>query len=166
MKISNKDEILNLSDGDFNISLQMINALDLLKLLEWKNSQRNYFFHKEIISHEQQKEWFLAYQTREEDFMFSVLVQGVAIGCMGIRFIKDEWDIYNVILGSSNHGKKGIMSKAFQAMLQFAISRHKNPISLKVLKYNPAVSWYEKNGFEITSEQKEYFCMTYIQQNY
>ena len=143
------------------LSLRMANDGDLPNLRQWKNEQREFFFFKSEILPEQQREWFRAYQQRPDDFMFMVLVANTPIGCMGIRLIDDLWDIYNVILGSSGYGGKGLMGKAFQAMLNFAVSRRANPITLKVLKHNPAVGWYRKNGFLVTSEQSDHFCMVY-----
>ena len=143
--------------------LRTANEADLENLRHWKNENREFFFFKNEIMPEQQFEWFNAYQCRSEDFMFLVIVDGEAVGCMGIRLINDSWDVYNVILGLKQFGGNGLMSRALQSMLHFAESRHSNQIALKVLKQNPAVSWYKKNGFFVTLEEKDFYSMSFQQ---
>lgn len=145
--------------------LRSASRLDLLNLRNWKNVRREFFFHTAEIAQEQQLAWFDAYLSRPNDYMLIVDVNKRAIGCMGIRLLADEWDVYNVILGNEMHAKKGYMSKAFQAMIAFASKQKFLPIKLKVLKHNPAVSWYQKQGFEIVSEQEDHFQMIFKLQN-
>ena len=80
---------------------------------------------------------------------------------MGIRALKNQWDIFNVILGEKSFSKKGIMSKAFKKMLVFAQQNKNLNISLKVLKDNPAIQWYEKIGFSFLREEKNYLELIY-----
>ncbi len=134
---------------------------DLENLRQWKNSQRDLFFHTEIISVEQQKIWFNEFQNRVNDYMFIVELNGISIGCMGIRLLSNRWDIYNLILGKSEFRKKGYMGKAFNAMLNFALTVKKSEITLQVLKFNPAVDWYKKNGFNVKSEHSNFYSMIY-----
>ncbi len=152
------------SDKD-EIQLKTSDQEDLLNLRQWKNSQCEYFFYQDVISLKQQQNWFYSYLNRADDFMFIVMVGQVPIGCMGIRYIDSEWDIYNVILGIDDFGKKGIMSKAFQSLLDFANATKQSPLTLKVLKHNPAVAWYQKNGFEIESDMSSYYRMIYRSKN-
>ncbi len=161
MKDLKKNITIIVSVDDPKMMLRTANEDDLTNLRQWKNDHREFFFFKGEISPEQQLEWFRAYQKRPEDYMFIVYVEESAIGCMGIRLIDDVWDVYNVILGSADYGGRGIMSKAFKKMLSFAVSRYPGQITLQVLKHNPAVDWYQKNGFLITSEQPDHFCMLY-----
>jgi RimJ/RimL family protein N-acetyltransferase len=111
------------------------------------------------ISPEQQRQWLRDYNNRADDFMFVVVLNSISIGCMGIRITNDVWDIYNVILGSLIHKKQGYMSKAFHEMLNFANSERDVPVTLKVLKTNPAVGWYQQNGFVISSERNDHYFM-------
>ncbi len=134
---------------------------DLHELRQWKNTNREFFFHTDEISVYQQQAWFEAYQQRPLDFMFMVLVQEIAIGCMGIRLEDNAWDIYNVILGDVTFGKQGVMGSAFQEMLVYAETLKPVPITLKVLKKNPAVDWYHKQGFVITAESTDYYAMRF-----
>jgi ribosomal protein S18 acetylase RimI-like enzyme len=157
--------LINVPDESNQAVLRAANRLDLLNLRNWKNAQRAFFFHTEEITEGQQQAWFDTYQSRPQDYMLIVDVNGRAIGCMGIRLLEAEWDVYNVIVGDAIYAKKGYMGKAFQAMLAFAASQTLRPITLKVLKHNPAVSWYQKQGFEITAEQLDHFQMSFKTQS-
>jgi hypothetical protein len=145
--------------------LRSASRMDLFNLRSWKNAQRAFFFHTAEITKEQQQAWFDSYLPRPNDYMLIVDVNERAIGCMGIRLLAGEWDVYNVILGDEMHAKKGYMGKAFQAMIAFASAQKFLPITLKVLKHNPAVSWYHKQGFEIVSEQADHLQMIFKTQN-
>jgi RimJ/RimL family protein N-acetyltransferase len=148
-----------------NLWLHTANETDLSNLREWKNKHRHFFFFNDEITPDQQAAWFLSYQGRPKDFMFMVKLEEEAIGCMGIRLIDNIWDVYNVILGLSQFQGRGLMGKAFEAMLGYAMSRHPTQITLKVLKHNPAVAWYQKNGFLITSEEEDHYSMSYLSDN-
>ena len=156
---------INVPDGSNQLVLRAASRLDLLNLRNWKNEQRVFFFHTKEITKDQQQAWFDAYQLRPHDYMFIVDVNERAIGGMGIRLLADDWDIYNVILGDEIYAKKGFMGKAFQAMLAFASAQTLRPITLKVLKHNPAVTWYQKQGLEIIAEQLNHFQMIFKTQN-
>lgn len=146
---------------DPRLHLRSAAEADLEDLRLWKNDQREYFFHKSEITPEQQRSWFTSFQDRPYDFMFMVECEDQSIGCMGIRLIDDGWDIYNVILGRQEFGRQGLMGKAFKSMLAFAVSIKDAPITLKVLKHNPAVEWYLRGGFVVTSTHDDHFYMTY-----
>ena len=156
-----KNFSLPISGAAQNLILRTAEERDLSALREWKNAQSEFFFYKGQISPEQQAQWFRGYQERPEDFMWMVQADQLTIGCMGIRQIDDVWDVYNVILGSDKHSGKGLMSQAFQTMLAFATTRAPRPITLKVLKQNPAVTWYQKNGFVISAEEDAHFFMSF-----
>ena len=147
---------LNL-DNNFYLKLIDINDLETIRI--WKNKNSNYFFHTEIITKDLQLDWYSKYILRDEDYMFVILKDNVVFGCMGIRKIDLQWDIYNVILGIESYGKRGYMSKAFKKMNDFSQEIYSLPITLKVLKHNPAVSWYLKNNFVITSIDENYYSM-------
>ena len=93
--------------------------------------------------------------------MFVIINNNSLVGCMGIRLINDEWDVYNVILGNIQYSKKGIMSIAFFKMIQYALSLKKTKISLKVLKNNPAIIWYKKQNFRIINSNENFHTMIY-----
>ena len=116
-----------------SLTIRSANENDLENLRQWKNEQREFFFYKDIITPEQQRAWFVKFQARNHDYMFIVDLNSKAIGCMGIRMLDEVWDIYNVILGLPDYGKKGYMGQALQAMLIYAQSVSQSPITLQVL---------------------------------
>jgi RimJ/RimL family protein N-acetyltransferase len=142
-----------------DFGLRTITDADLDNLRVWKNATRLSFFHQQEILPDQQQTWYSGYQQRPHDYMFVVSAAGRSIGCMGIRLCEQEWDVYNVILGEPEFRRRGLMSMAFRRMLQFALAARKLPITLKVLKTNPAVAWYEKNGFQIVADGGNHFGM-------
>ena len=143
------------------ISVKPINKSHLSKLGLWKNQNKNYFFHKDLITQEDQTKWYKLFKSRKNDYMFVIINNNSLVGCMGIRLINDEWDVYNVILGNLKYSKKGIMSIAFFKMIEFALSLKKTKISLKVLKNNPAIIWYKKQNFEIINSNENFYTMAY-----
>jgi RimJ/RimL family protein N-acetyltransferase len=131
------------------VSLRSIDIDDLELLRQWKNDHRFSFFYHEIIQPAMQTKWFSEFCERPQDYMFVVCYENIKIGCMGFRFVHDLIDIYNVILGLKDYGGRGLMSQAMQRMLQFIRSLYMQDIRVKIVKSNPALKWYKKNGFEI-----------------
>jgi hypothetical protein len=156
------DKIDFLHNGK-NISLSLIVEKDLSYLRQWKNYNKAFFFHSKEISENEQLKWYASYMLRENDFMFVVKNHESYIGCMGIRLIEENWDAYNIILGNSKFAKTGIMSASFQKMMIYAKQKKSTKITLNVLKKNPAVSWYIKQGLKIIKEIENYYKMEYIQ---
>lgn len=147
------------------ISIEPINKSHLRSLRLWKNQNKNYFFHKDFITHKDQTKWYKLFKSRKDDYMFVITKNNSLVGCMGIRLINDEWDVYNVILGNLKYSKKGIMNTAFLKMIQYAFSLKKAKISLKVLKNNPAIIWYKKQNFEIIKSNEKFYTMIYKNNN-
>lgn len=162
---NDKEKVVLFVSREPEIYLRAATNSDLENLRKWKNEQREFFFHKEEITPQEQYKWFLAFQDRPYDFMFMVAYEERIIGCMGIRWLDGTWDIYNVILGRPEFGGRGLMGKAFKMMLNYVVTLRKMPITLKVLKHNPAVHWYEKNGFAISAEHDDHFQMEYQANN-
>lgn len=156
-----QEKIVRLA-GQKNLEIRTITLADLENLRAWKNAHRMFFFHQEEIQPIQQEQWYSRYLQCSEDYMFIVEAEGHAVGCMGIRLLADGWDVYNVILGVTEYAGRGIMARAFQLMLQFASDRKHQPINLNVLKQNPAIGWYQKNGFQITSDGGGHFVMLHV----
>jgi RimJ/RimL family protein N-acetyltransferase len=132
---------------------------DLENLRNWKNLNKQYFFFQGEISEEGQRIWFGQYLSRPNDYMFMVEACGKCIGCMGIRIDPQEeaeWDVYNVILGLPEQGRKGYMSQALYMMCSWAHKWKQLPIRAKVLSANPALSWYCHNDFGVISHHDDY----------
>jgi RimJ/RimL family protein N-acetyltransferase len=124
---------------------------DQEQLREWKNAHRRFFFFQDVITPDMQRRWFEGHLQRPDDHLFTVVAEGSTIGCMAVRRLEDgSLDVYNVI-GGPGRGR-GLMSLAIRAMCRFAVDRYRAPVRLKVLKGNPAVGWYLRNGFRPVGE--------------
>jgi ribosomal protein S18 acetylase RimI-like enzyme len=144
-----------------SLHLTTVSDVHLERIRNWKNSERNFFFHKELITSAQQLDWFQNYLQRKNDFMFVINYSNIDIGCIGIRQIQNEWDIYNVIIGDKKFSKMGLMRTGLKEVINFSRQMNTLDITLKVLKINPAVSWYKKNNFKIIDEENEFYSMKY-----
>ncbi|HXU83037.1 MAG TPA: GNAT family N-acetyltransferase [Polyangia bacterium] len=150
------ESFLLVSDALPGISLRSAAPSDCDDLRAWKNENRQYFFFRDLISADGQRQWFAGYRQRPDDWMFMVLDQDRSIGCMGFRARDGQADVYNVILGRAEHGGRGVMSGAFRMMCSFARERLGVPVVARVLKTNPALGWYRKRGFDVVGDQDEH----------
>jgi ribosomal protein S18 acetylase RimI-like enzyme len=141
------------------LGLKSITHQDMDTVRLWKNKHKQFFFHQEDISVEQQELWYQSFVKRPYDLMFMTTYEQNVFGCMGIRWQEQHWDIYNVILGNQAFGKQGLMGKCLNTLLSYAQSLKQGKFTLQVLRHNPAVSWYQKQGFRITEEYETYFFM-------
>lgn len=133
---------------DPDVTLESITSDDLESLRQWKNANRQSFFFKSILAADDQLRWFSDYLERRDDYMFTVRSGGIAVGCMGFRYIDCKIDVYNVILGLPELGGRGLMSRGLRLLCTYAGQQYSGPISLKVLKVNSALDWYVRNGFQ------------------
>lgn len=146
-------------NNDPRLIIRLIKIKNIETLRNWKNQNKKFFFTKKIITISNQKKWFQSYNMRIYDFMFIVSFKGENFGCMGIRWQKNYWEIYNVILGNKKYRKKGYMGKAFKIMINFAIELKIGLIKLHVMKRNPAIKWYKKQGLKIINSYNNYHIM-------
>lgn len=155
-----KLEIKLAANNDPELIIRTIKKKDIETLRNWKNQHKNFFFTKEAISSTQQKNWFQSYSLRTHDLMFIISFKKDNFGCMGIRWLKNHWDIYNVILGNKKYGGKGYMSQAFMIMINLAKELKIGQIKLDVMKNNPAIKWYKKQGLKVISYSSNYYTMS------
>lgn len=131
-------------------------------LRQWKNANRQAFFHREVISVSGQTEWLHEYLDRDDDYMFLVIEAETVVGCMGFRRIDDAVDVYSVILGRPEYGGRGLMGNALRRMVAYAWQRYRLPVTARVLACNPAVKWYEHNGFRVVREYEGYHLLQWF----
>lgn len=148
-----------LTAPELDVALRTITEADLENLRQWKNANRFSFFFQDIIAPEQQAQWFRNYLQRPNDYMFIVTYAGQSIGCLGFRFIDNSVDVYNVIRGISDAGQRGSMSQALRLMCSYILSQSTAEIIAQVLLANPAITWYQKNGFDRHAEHPNYVVM-------
>lgn len=147
-----------------DLRLREITSSDLENLRQWKNTHRKSFFYQEIITEEQQKQWFENFKTRDNDYMFVAenYTAGdyVPIGCMGFRILEDNVDVYNIMRGAASASDASFtMQDAFTLMNAYVLSLGHDNITCMVLKTNPALNWYYKNGFKIEEEKDNYMLL-------
>jgi len=157
MIITNEQQIFSLQEIDFG---------DLENLRFWKNKHRNRFFHKEVITQEQQAKWFESYLNDEESKMFVVRLGVEAIGCMGYRIKDNIIDVYNIMRGVETKCDLFTMTDAFQLMLNFIKDKYQRKISCVVLNDNPAFSWYLKNEFVVKDKYETYSFLEHNPKRY
>ena len=142
-------------------SLKEIDLDDIEYLREWKNKHRNSFFHKEVITSEQQSKWFDSYSIDPENNMFVVMLANKAVGCMGYRMKDDIIDVYNIMRGVDTNDENFKMSDAFKLMLNYIHYKYHKKITCVVLNDNPAFQWYIKTDFLVRYEYKEHSFLEY-----
>lgn len=82
------------------------------------------------------------------------------VGFAGINIILDEAHIANIVV-KKNMRKKGIGSKLIEALIDEA-QKNTVSITLEVNETNlPAISLYEKYGFQKLGKRKKYYNNTY-----
>ena len=152
------------AEAEFRI--RDIDEGDIEDLRQWKNQNRQSFFLKEEVTPEQQAGWFTKFRERDDDRMFVVeqKVEGnwLKIGCMGFRVLEEEGcvDAYNIIRSRKLEPANFVFADPFKLMLAYAGALHPEmPIQCKVLSGNPAVEWYERNGFSKKEEREGFFLM-------
>lgn len=148
------------------IGLRTIAEVDLENLRIWKNDHRESFFFKGLISPEDQVKWFQGYLERPHDYMFIVAVDDHSIGCLGFRDIDEGVDIYNVILGVPEMGHRGLMDKALKILCTYVQKEYPGRQGAKVLRNNPALNWYQRNGFERVGDNEEYLDVKLDQESF
>jgi len=154
-----KEKVRLQSPTDKKLFLRSIDVGDLELLRQWKNDHRSSFFFQEIIKPDEQERWYDEFCKRQNDYMFLVCYDDLRIGSMGFRLIDNVIDIYNVMLGIEDYSGQGLMSKSLSLMNQFIASRYICLITAKIVKNNPALKWYEKNGFKIIETNERYYLV-------
>jgi len=151
------------ADWPILFSMRTIGADDIELLRGWKNEHRQFFFYKEIITEEQQQAWYRRWSLEAQDHLFIVEVENRSVGCIGTRLFQDTADVYNVILGDKQFGGKGVMSEALCATVAFSQLLYAGlPVCVRVLQTNPAIGWYERNGFSRVAANDEYVTMKWM----
>ena len=151
--------------ADIGVRLRGAGADDLELLRLWKNENRAAFFDQREITPEQQAKWFSGYLTRPDDRIYLVEERGpegwVTFGVLGVRLLERTVDIYNVMRGPSVTAGKGKLGKALTAVCGMGARTYGLPVTCKVVLDNTARSFYEHNGFELTSSEHGYHLLTW-----
>lgn len=149
-----------------NFRLKLAEEQDCEDLRTWKNANKQFFFHKQDITPEQQAAWFAKHQKDKFNYMFMVQEKTEDtdfknIGCMGFRFWDESvLDVYNIMRGPGEEHRipnsPYSMALAFNAMNNFIVNTYKLPVQCQVLTTNPTRNWYEKLAFEFVEEREDH----------
>lgn len=122
-------------------------ALEHLELLRrWRNANRHAFFDATEVTEEGQRAWWAAYQARDSDRQFVVLVDGRPVGTLGMG-TEPTHEVRRVMLGDKTFVGKGVMTQALSQLLQ---RYPDHPTSLQVKADQAlAVRLYTALGFHV-----------------
>lgn len=137
---------------EIQFNLRLIRENDIEDLRCWKNKYSQFFFDKKKITKANQKIWFDSYSKNPHNRMYILCLNEKNIGCLGIYDRKDHYELYNVITGDLSFRSTGLLSAALQELLKSLDKK----IFVKVLDINPAIVWYEKNGFKLVKKEEDY----------
>jgi len=147
-------------------TLRSVLKTDAEVLRKWKNDHKEFFFHKQEISKEEQEKWIESLNARKDDHMFIIMDNETPIGSVGTRLYQEFVDIYNVILGDKSYKGKHVMTHAVWATVAFSNLVFVNkPVRVRVLRSNPAIKWYEKIGFNTIDYFDDHIFMQFRSQD-
>lgn len=137
------------------VVIRSVDIGDLETLRVQKNRHRQFFFSTASITPEAQAEWFANYQQRDDDHMFVIEVDGSLVGSIGYRVKNSTVDLYNLMIWSSQYRGRGYMKLALDSVRSIVTSSYPGlPLAAEVLETNPAIRWYERQGF-VSTEFRE-----------
>jgi RimJ/RimL family protein N-acetyltransferase len=139
--------------------LRPIGPGDQETLRSWRNANTSRFYNQNPVSADRQQAWYENHLGRPDDHMFLVMDRNQAIGCIGIRFCDDSWHLYNVIRGVTTLHRMGYMSRALVQVMDFARKTRDAPVRAEVLADNPALGWYQRNGFTVQARTGQAILM-------
>jgi ribosomal protein S18 acetylase RimI-like enzyme len=148
------------------VRLRLADWPDAESMRVWKNANKQFFFHKEDISPEQQRAWFAQYLLRKDDHNYIAEEQNgdafEAVGVLACRTLDGALDVYNVMRGHRTAAQLLNMGEALGLLCEEARRSYGLPITCKVLADNPAMAWYERNGFTPVGKGDDYVLLRYI----
>ncbi len=141
--------------------LRSINRFDNELLRKWKNKHKQYFFHDETISAEQQLKWFELFRGRKNDHMY-ILEELCGekphkVGAMGWRIKEHSVDIYNIMRGETSQCDGYSMGQALCLMISFVRTKENLSVRCIVRSNNPALEWYKSIGMEIVGKGSRFY---------
>ena len=130
---------------------------DIQTLRVWRNANRQFFHHQEIISEKEQELWFANFAGDVTRQLFICERKNESIACVGFQTKTGEKvELFNLICGHPLFLGSGFMSCFFASVQEQLVEKGVREIILEVLKNNNrAIHWYFKQGFtQIGQEEK------------
>ncbi|MGH1541828.1 MAG: GNAT family N-acetyltransferase [Arenicella sp.] len=142
------------SDRDFLFTLYASTRADEMALVPWSQEQKTEFL--EMQFHAQHT----FYQEQFGDAEFNLILNGTTtIGRLYVDRRDKEIRIIDIAL-LPDHRRQGFGKQLLQNLLDEAADS-KKPVTIHVEKNNPAMSLYQRLGFEITEDQGVYNLMSW-----
>jgi diamine N-acetyltransferase len=139
--------------GDSRILLRLLQEDDLDQTLGWRNRDevRKWFKTANVISRAQHHEWFKAYSTKDDDFVFVILADGVPAGQVSLYRV--DWEagqaeVGRFIVAPELQGN-GIFRWAFRHLIDYSFDQLMlRYLYLEVMAENRrAIRAYANSGF-------------------
>ena len=147
-----------------DVLLCSISKEHIEKLRKWRNKEeiRKNFLNTDIISAEQQNQWFSSYIKKDNDIMFIIKdkknqEEVGAIALYNIDSEKKQAEYGRLMIGEESAKGKGIALKSIKLMLDFAFNELLlDKVYMDVFTENyPSININKKLGFKETSNKKE-----------
>jgi len=148
-----------------NLLLRPLKYNDIEPLRLLRNEQRFYFSDNNLISKQQQEEWFKAYLAKDDDIMFAITTIDKpeafcgAIALYHIDYKSKMAEFGRVVIDKTLLAEKGTGTKAIKTVCRFGFETlHLNIIKAVVLKSNLRAIKAEINaGFQIIGEKDDVY---------
>jgi len=146
-----------------NVRLRQIEASDLLKLRNWRNSPgiRSYTRGYRPLNVLNQTKWLESLSADQLNIMFAIekKFDRELIGCCGLTNInwKEGHGEVSIYIGEKKWQSKGYASDALRLLLEYGFKELRlHRIYGIIFEYNDAsIKFFEKNGFEFEGRHRE-----------
>ncbi len=138
-------------------------------LRAWKNTHKTSFFHQQEITVDQQRAWFSSYLERLHDHVYMVEERAhdawTPVGTVACRLLDAGQDpatvdLYNIMRGRRTDAGIAEIGAAILLLCDVAAQHYAEPLTCKVLRDNPARSWYERLGFVVTQSRDDHYLLS------
>ena len=145
------------------IRLRLLEEGDLPATLAWRNQDhiRKWFFHSDVITPQQHRRWFDAYQERDDDFVFVIeetadLRRPVGqVALYNIDWAAGTAEFGRLMIGDAEAQGRGLARLATARLVDEALGTWGlASVYLEVLAENePALAVYRATGFAVTGSE-------------
>lgn len=153
------------------IRLRLLEEKDLELTRSWRNQEhiRRWFFNQDLITPDQQQNWYAGYKDRDDDFIFIIedkSLQNDPVGQISIYHI--DWaslrgEYGRLMIGDPRGHGKGLAKEATRLVLQLASNVLRlQEIYLEVFADNQsAISVYQACQFKVVGQKENIVTMSY-----
>jgi UDP-4-amino-4,6-dideoxy-N-acetyl-beta-L-altrosamine N-acetyltransferase len=142
------------------VTLRPLESADLPILAHWRNAAFDWLFGSRYVAQSGQAEWFRAYQADPTQMMFTVQVEGQAVGCVGLADIDRDHDraeigrlMIDIKSQSHGYGTDAVRVLCDYAFVDLGLHR----LYLYVLASNEAaIRLYHTAGFSCEGTLREH----------